>query len=189
LKKQQKRSNKHNSDVEVRVFEFNCNIPFSSESYKPLFDELDKLDDISILVNNVGYAPRFGLEYHGANTNDLTSLSQITLNPLMYLSRYCLGRMINRGEKKSAMINISSITSFMPVPGSTIYSGAKGFMNRFTESLSNTPVYKNIDFLCLTPASVKSSMNEGKQLFTVDAYDYARQLFYSISYLINSIII
>jgi len=165
---------KQNKDVEVKTIAFNFNKPYSTESYKPIFDELDKYD-ISLLVNNVGYAGMIGENFHEQDPSQLVSVCQINIIPAVHLSHYCLGRFSKREDKRSGLVSLSSIASTLVNQTTHTYSGSKVFIDKFMLSLTMNKAYKNIDFLNLNTCSVQSNMNEGKILFSVQPYDYAKK--------------
>ena len=91
------------------------------------------------------------------------------------MTKYFLNRALTRENKKSGIINVSSISSTFASPGSHLYSGSNAFIDNFAKSLAANPQYKNIDFLVLNTGSVTSNMNRGKVLFTTQPDDYTKQ--------------
>jgi short-subunit dehydrogenase len=170
-----------NSKVQVRTFEFNFNRPYSPEAYKPLYDILDEIKDISVLVNNVGYGPRLNAQFHEYPIDLITTTFQLNTIPMLYVTQYCLKLMVAR-EKRSAIINVSSIAKMFKAYESHIYSSSKSFSSCMMDCLKKAPAYKNVDFLDLLTASVKSNMNDGKLVLTVDADSYAKSSLKHLGY-------
>lgn len=90
--------------------------------------------------------------------------------------------MVKREDRKSAVINISSVSALLKDPESQIYAASKQFVACFTECLSKAPVYKDIDFLNLYAGSVKTNMNEGTIMMCVDPYNYAKSSLRHLGY-------
>ena len=111
LKKLQEKAEevkKMNDKVEIKVLEFNFNKPYKTEEYKVIYDELDKID-VSLLVNSIGYYYiRDSVEYHKMDDDNIISLYQINMVPMIHMTKYFLSRAIKREGKKSGVINISS---------------------------------------------------------------------------------
>ena len=166
-----------NDKIKVDVLEFNFNRPYDVDQYKVIYDKIDSLDNVSVLINNVGYSIgslKLG-SYHMMDDGDILSYFNINLIPAIHLTKFCLNQMVTKSkDKKCAVITVSSISSLLPsVPGAHLYTGSKVFLNNFMASLSGTPVYSNVDFLTLTTASVKTNMNRGTIPLSVTADDYA----------------
>ena len=177
LEKASKEVKTMNDKIQVEILEFNFNRSYELDQYKLIYDKIESLKDVSVLINNVGYTigSRNVINYHLMQDDEILSYFNINLIPAIHLTKFCLSQMIaNRNDKKSAVITLSSIISLMPSSsGAHMYSGAKVFLNNFMTSLSDTPIYKNIDFLTLKTASVKTNMNRGTLPLSVTADDYA----------------
>lgn len=164
-----------NQDIEVKTIEFNFNRAYLKEAYQPLFDELDQLN-ISLLINNVGYGYcKDSINFHSMDEDDVISLYQLNMIPMIHMSKYFLRRATRRVGKRSGMINISSLAALFPAPGSHLYTGSKAFVDNFTQSLAATPIYTDIDIISLNTCNVESNMNRGVMMLTVTADNYAKQ--------------
>jgi uncharacterized protein len=83
----------------------------------------------SLLVNNAG----FGLygRFHDLPVDQQENMMIVNMNALVRLSHAFL----KKARAGDALINVSSVLSRFPYPGGAIYSGTKGFVTNFTESL------------------------------------------------------
>lgn len=164
---------KVNPFVETKILAFDFNRPYNAKTYKFVIDSFDKLD-VSVLINNVGVSYGTLFEYHNISDDDIISNYQVNIIPMIHLTKHLLGKMIKR-DHRSAVVSISSISSMMPMTGHAIYTGTKKFINNFMSSLSQTAEYSKVDFLTLKTGSVKTSMNPGNLMLTVNADDYAKK--------------
>lgn len=86
---------------------------------------------LALLVNNAGFAT------HGKFVNvpvsRLLDMLTVHLTATVRLTHAALPSMLSRGQ--GGIINVSSIASFLPVPGSVIYSATKSFLNIYSETL------------------------------------------------------
>lgn len=110
-----------NPNVIVKILEFNFNQPFNQTAYQKLYDVIDELKDIAVLVNNVGYNEKPRLDFHAVSDGSATSLLQINTMPIVYLTKHCLGQMVERKNKRSAVISVSSLSGKLLSPKTSIY--------------------------------------------------------------------
>ena len=118
--------------------------------------------DVSILVNNVGIGhPGY---FHETSPQEVLNQNALNLWPIVYLSKIFIRRMLNR-DKPSAVINLSSTGSIVPVSGLSVYCAGKSFDDLFTLDLNEEVRYlvgqeklKGIDILSLQPAFVDTPL-------------------------------
>jgi len=124
-------------------------------------NEIDDLD-ISIMVNNVG----------GGIIDNFTEIKEkkikefllVTSLPLIKLCHYILKKMKLRKNKKSAIINVSSIAGLYPCPYFSVYSSLEAFIDMFSRSLAKE-AGKDIDILSVRPFLVAKSVSVLGKLF------------------------
>lgn len=83
----------------------------------------------SLLVNNAGYGIYNRFEEIPIDQQE--HMMFVNMNALVRLSHAFL----KNARAGDALINVSSILSRLPYPGGAVYSGTKGFVTNFTESL------------------------------------------------------
>jgi short-subunit dehydrogenase len=124
-------------------------------------EELKKIEnlDISILVNNVGYIPN-GKKFSEFKISWLVNAVNVNVIPQAVLSRYFIEKFKQRKES-SALIDVSSIISDLPVPFYNIYGASKLFNTYFSQSINNQYCiqYKNISNISIIPGPVQSNMS------------------------------
>lgn len=122
--------------------------------FDSIYQEIQNLD-ISVLINNVAcdYCEEFLL----TSIEELNSLMIVNMEPLVFLTYRLLPQMIAR-NKKSIVINISSISGALPTPYFSLYSSTKAFMEAFNSTLKEE--YRNkVDFLIVRPNFMSTNMN------------------------------
>lgn len=89
------------------------------------------LADLEILVNNAG----FGTEgrFARADAERESDMVSVHMAAPVRLSRAALPGMLARG--RGAIINVSSVAAFFPLPGSALYSSSKTFLAAFSRAL------------------------------------------------------
>lgn len=117
---------------------------------------LAALDGLEILVNNAGFAEKgrffeqeFPLSERMLQVHDLAVLR---------LTHAVLPDMMAR--RRGAVINVSSISAFLPFPKSAVYSASKSFLNVFTESLHYELRGTGVRVQALCPGMTRTDFHE-----------------------------
>ncbi|UOQ55128.1 SDR family NAD(P)-dependent oxidoreductase [Hymenobacter cellulosivorans] len=112
--------------------------------------------NVNLLVNNagVGSGGEFAtlslpaeLELLQLNTASLVALTHLFLQPM-------------RERRSGTIINIASMTAFMPVPYMATYAASKAFVRSFTEALTQECRPYGIDVLLFAPGLTRTNFNE-----------------------------
>jgi short-subunit dehydrogenase len=108
----------------------------------------------SLLVNNAGY----GIYERFANIplKKINNLIQLNITSLVHLSHVFL-KSASAGD---ALINVSSVLSLLPLPGSAVYSGTKAFVTNFTEALWYEYKEKDIYVMALLPGVTQTNFHK-----------------------------
>ncbi|HUX14602.1 MAG TPA: SDR family oxidoreductase, partial [Spirochaetia bacterium] len=126
-------------------------------------DHLDRLvrrlsekDDIAILVNNAG----FGIQRRFAESevDGFLAMVRVHVETTVRLVHAVLPAM--RRRQRGAIINVSSLMSALPAPGSAVYSGTKAFLTLFSESLHMELRPDNIHIQALLPGFTRTDFHD-----------------------------
>jgi short-subunit dehydrogenase len=116
----------------------------------------DEARPIEILVNNAGYG-RFGkiteLDGSGEANEIAVNVVAVTL-----LSRAALLAMASR--KRGAILNVSSLASFLPFPGFTTYAATKAYIRSFTLALHEEAKPFGVKVTCVAPGFTPTGFQE-----------------------------
>lgn len=118
-------------DVQVSILACDLSQPNSPEA---LFNIMEQQGmEVDVLVNDAG----FGEHGFFSETDLKKELQMIQLNiaSLVHLTKLFLPRMLSRGTGK--ILQLGSITSFIPSPLMAVYGGTKAFVLSFSEALQN----------------------------------------------------
>ena len=85
--------------IEVETITFDFDIPYTEEGYRPLKESLDKVKDISVLVNNVGNLEN-GL-FKDIDIKSLNTMIQVNCVPQMAMIKFLLPRLLDRSNNES----------------------------------------------------------------------------------------
>jgi short-subunit dehydrogenase len=131
------------------------------EEIQSLYEELkNKKMHVDYLVNNAG----FGLYGKFIETALDEELNMIDLNirALTHLTKLFLPDMVKRNRGK--ILNIASVSAFMPGPLMTVYYATKAYVLSFTEALENELRGTNVMVSALCPGPTKTGFSDRAQL-------------------------
>ena len=122
---------------------------------------------ITLLINNAGFGAR-GLF---ANKPSEKYAEMITVHVIatMRLTSAILPAMIK--AKRGAIINVSSITAFLPLAGNAVYSGTKSFLNSFTQALSYELKNTGVKVQALVPGFTYSDFHKRLDYLKTNTYN------------------
>jgi short-subunit dehydrogenase len=119
----------------------------TEKGIKRVEEHIKKVENIDMLINNAGF---------GTSGNFYDVLLEKSINMInvhvLATTRFCraaLPGMIKRN--KGSIINVSSLASFYPLKGNTIYNATKNYLNMFSRSLQNELKKSRIRVQALCP--------------------------------------
>jgi len=150
-------SEKYRVTVHSRAWDFsNCASKF--DDLVEIIDSDIESKDISILVNNVGVF-HFG-SFHQLSVKEIADYISVNAMTITYMTRLVLTKLKSR-EGKSAMINLSSLSSLMVLPGASMYSATKKFDSAFTKLARQQLKSSNVVVMNLRPGFVPTNLVNG----------------------------
>jgi short-subunit dehydrogenase len=114
---------------------------------------------VDLLVNNAGLGD-YGL-FEKTPWEKLDQMMMVNMVALSALSRYVLPEMIGRG--RGAIINISSIASFIPIPTFSVYAATKAYVTSFTEGLALELKGTGVTVTAICPGPVETEFSKVAQ--------------------------
>jgi len=144
-------------NVKYHYIQIDFNKKNRISDYEEIFGKLTEQFDISILVNNVGVlrysdSPNIKDDLMMVNVNviTMTSLTDIFID---YLSKR---------NKRSAIINVSSVASYTYSTNFPVYSATKSYISYVSMALAEMYKNNNIDVLVMKPIAFQSAMTDKK---------------------------
>jgi len=146
---------KANPNVQILKLEIDMKDTQEVSKVQGVLDILENVD-VSVVVNNVGVGTE---DTPPLDMSMQASLDMIVVNtlPQTLFTHLFLPRLRQR-ESRSAIIDVSSVTSVMPLPGKEIYGGTKYYNRSYNVANSILPENKNIDFLVVKPGFVTTKL-------------------------------
>jgi short-subunit dehydrogenase len=139
---------KHGTKVKVLVKDLS-----DPKSPLEIFSELEEEGvNVDVLVNNAGFAVA-GL-FSGTDWQEEAEMIQVNIIALTQLTKSFLKKML---EKKSGKIlNISSVTGFIPSPWGSVYGGTKHYVLGFSNAIANELKGSGVSVTCFCPGVTKT---------------------------------
>jgi short-subunit dehydrogenase len=109
-----------------------------------------------ILVNNAGFSP-YGY-FADVPIDGQRAMLDLHCDAVITLSRAAIPFMRERGA--GTIINVSSLGSFLPGAGLTVYGATKAFLNYFSQSLQAELVGAGIEVQVLCPGLVRTEIHD-----------------------------
>ena len=111
---------------------------------------------IDLLVNNAGFGSS-GL-MHEIDVDRLSREIHVNILALTRLSHAAIKAMVPNG--RGYLLNVSSVASFQPGPGSTVYSATKAYVTSFTEALHEELRGTGVRVTALCPGFTRTEFSE-----------------------------
>jgi short-subunit dehydrogenase len=125
-----------------------------SELVTELCCDLTKLSNLKVLVNNAGY--NVDGRFHEVPIAEYRSLCRLHMHTTVELTHAALPTLIGN---KGTVINVSSISAFMPTPLSPLYGPTKLFIKAFTDSIAANYSTDGIRAITLCPGFIKTDFH------------------------------
>lgn len=139
---------KYNVNIEIFFADFANEIDVAK-----LEGIIKKNDKIEVLINNAGFS--LGKSFLPYDIQNMENMIKVHISAPVRFIYAALPNMIRK--KKGIIINLSSLSSFMPIPKNAMYSATKLFNNSFMESLHISVRDKGIKIQVLCPGFVHTN--------------------------------
>ena len=131
---------------------------------KKTVDHIRQIDDLDVLVNNAGFAT---LGYFAdVPIEKSLGMLNVHLTATIQFTHAAIEGMLKR--KRGAIINVSSMGSFVLIPGNVVYSATKSFLNTFSENLKLEMQDMDIRIQALCPGLTHTEFHEVGDLKNYD---------------------
>jgi serine 3-dehydrogenase len=113
--------------------------------------------EIDILINNAGLSR--GLEkLHTGDFQDWEEMIDTNIKGLLYLTRYVVPGMVNRG--RGHVVNLGSIAGHQTYPGGNVYCGTKAAVRAISEGLKQDLLGTPVRVTSVDPGMVETEFSE-----------------------------
>lgn len=105
---------------------------------------------VDFLVNNAGLGDHG--EFLASDWGRVRSMLDVNISALTHLTHLLLPSMVDGG--RAAILNVSSVASFFPLPNMAVYSATKAYVTSFSEALAIELRPRGITVTALCPGPV-----------------------------------
>jgi len=112
--------------------------------------------NVDFLVNNAGLGDHG--EFVDSQWDRVQSMLDVNIEALTHLTHSLLPSMLQNG--RAAILNVSSVASFFPLPNMSVYSATKAYVTSFSESLAIELRPKGVTVTALCPGPVPTEFFE-----------------------------
>ena len=143
---------------------------------------LAQVDDLSLLINNAG----FGTSAHFAQADLSKQMAMIDLHiaSSVRLCHAALPGMTARG--RGAIINVSSISAYLPSLGNVTYAASKSFLCLFSQSLQLEVAKHGLKVQALCPGFTHTEFHDGIEFENFRRRDIPEALWMSADELVSA---
>lgn len=127
-----------------------------------------------LLINNAGFGAR-GL-FATRDISRYLEMINVHVIAAVRLTSAALPAMLE--SKQGGIINVSSITAYLPLAGNTVYSGTKSFLVSFTQALSYELKNSGIKTQVLIPGFTYSDFHKRPDYARVNTYTSVPKFFW-----------
>jgi len=110
---------------------------------------------IVALINNAGFG--VGRPFPEADFSKMIEMTRVHIEASLRLTEAVLPTFRDKGE--GTLIYLSSLASFLPLPGSAVYTGSKAFLRYFGESLFMELAGSGVKVQVLCPGFTKTDFH------------------------------
>jgi len=150
-------------NVNTHIVQFDFSEKMEESDYISSFGDLSKKYDISVIVNNVGYAEI--VSYRTCKGKYIQDMVNVNVVPQAAISNIFVNSLIQRSKRtnqKSAIINLSSFLSNLQVEKLFLYNAGKTFNHLHSKLLNHELKSYNIDCLSVKPLWVATPLTRKK---------------------------
>lgn len=112
--------------------------------------------DVGVLINNVGQSYDFPMYFDELSDEHVHALVNLNVTSTLYMTRLLLPSMV--AKSRGAVVNLASAASRNPSPLLSLYSGAKSFVELFSQSLDAEYKGRGIRVQVQTPLFVATKL-------------------------------
>jgi short-subunit dehydrogenase len=128
----------------------------NEEDVTRLVTYVEGLENLEFLVNNAGFGT-VG-KFSRIEPHKHVEMLDVHLMATMRLSRAALPAMISR--RKGAIVNVSSVAAFFPLPGGVVYCASKAALVAFSQTLAMELMGSGVQVQALCPGFIYTEFHD-----------------------------
>lgn len=126
-------------------------VPFDLSGDRSGYRLAEQLAETGVRVDTVVNSAGIGMTrpFGDSTEQEIRRQLRVNVDATVEVSHAFLPQLVESGE--GALINVASLTAYMPVPGMAVYAASKSFVVRFTEALAHEVRSTGLAVMALSP--------------------------------------
>ncbi|MGO3153447.1 MAG: SDR family NAD(P)-dependent oxidoreductase [Galactobacter sp.] len=126
-------------------------VPFDLSEHRAGHRLAERLAEAGLRVDTVVNCAGVGATgaFAEATEEEIRRQLQVNIDATVDMSHAFLPQLIETGQ--GALINVASLTAYMPVPGMAVYAASKSFVVRFSEALAHEVRSSGVTVMAVSP--------------------------------------
>lgn len=126
-------------------------VPFDLSGDRGGYRLAEELTAAGVRVDTVVNSAGLGVtrEFGDASEEEIRQQLRVNVDAVVETSRAFLTQLLASGQ--GALVNVASLTGYMPVPRMAVYAASKSFVVRFTEALAHEVRSSGLTVMALSP--------------------------------------
>lgn len=129
------RSSNRNIDVRTLAFDFSTVNDPSSSSLDRLKSAIKELDDVAVLINNVGKSHEIPVPFVETDEAEMRDIININCLSTLLTTSIVAPKMV--AQKRGLILTMGSFGGLLPTPLLATYSGSKAFLQQWSTALGS----------------------------------------------------
>ncbi|KAL8855959.1 MAG: hypothetical protein Q9178_007409 [Gyalolechia marmorata] len=129
------RSSNRNIVVKTLAFDFSTVNDPSSSSLLPLKSAIEELEDVAILINNVGKSHDIPVSFVETEEQEMRDIININCLSTLLTTSLVAPKMVS--QKRGLILTMGSFGGLLPTPLLATYSGSKAFLQQWSTALGS----------------------------------------------------
>ncbi|KAI4194606.1 MAG: hypothetical protein LQ346_003641 [Caloplaca aetnensis] len=150
-----------NPNIIVKTFAFDFSTSASPDAAKPLQSAIGDLEDVGILINNVGKSHDIPVPFVDTERQEIRDIININCHGTLLVTSLVAPVMVR--QKRGLILTMGSFGGLMPTPLLATYSGSKAFLQQWSTALASELQPHNVAVELVQSYLVTSGMSKIKR--------------------------
>ncbi|KAL8918568.1 MAG: hypothetical protein Q9208_007280 [Pyrenodesmia sp. 3 TL-2023] len=124
-----------NPKITVKTLAFDFSTSASPDASQKLRSAIGDLDDVGVLINNVGKSHDIPVPFVSTETQEIRDIININCHGTLLVTSFIAPRMVR--QKRGLILTMGSFGGLMPTPLLATYSGSKAFLQQWSTALAS----------------------------------------------------
>ncbi|KAL8672218.1 MAG: hypothetical protein Q9168_003320 [Polycauliona sp. 1 TL-2023] len=169
-----------NRHIKIKTLAFDFSTVNQASSIHKLKSAIEELDDIAILINNVGKSHDIPVPFIQTSSQEMTDIININCLSTLLTTSLVAPKMV--AQKRGLILTMGSFGGLLPTPLLATYSGSKAFLQQWSTALGSELLPHGVDVELVQSYLVTSAMSKIRRssLMVPSARGFVRSVLKSV---------